>query len=288
MTTYTYEFTAFTEDALLSAGSGNGSNLGYGDSFTMPASADATFVVTDNDPYLSGDSRRNENANDHSYQTATITVDGEEAGNGGQIYGEQYFWVWGSSGQWYLMIEIEQEGTNDDYFTFYNAYGVPQDGETLTVSCGGNISCWQPHMGCLESPASTTPPVAVLDAITITEGESIGDSDDDAQLNILANDFDTDGTISLTGVNGAQPGDLLTITTDGGQSVDVTVDANGNLFFDTGSDFDSLRVGETDSFNLTYTITDNDGNIATSTVTVTIEGETSVTAADDVIACKDF
>ena len=140
MTTYTYEFTAFTEEALLSAGSENGSNLGYGDSFTMPASADTTFVVTDNDPYLSGDSWNNENANDSSYQTASIIVDGEEAGNGGQIYGEQYFWVWGhESGQWYLMIEIEQEGTGDDYFTFYNAYGVPQEGETLTVECGGNI-----------------------------------------------------------------------------------------------------------------------------------------------------
>ncbi len=283
MTTYTYEFTAFTEDALLSAGSGNGTNLGYGDSFTMPASADVTFAVTDNDPYLSGDSWNNENANDSSYQTATITIDGEEAGNGGQVYGEQYFWVWGSSGNWYLMIEIEQEGTGDDYFTFYNAYGVPEEGETLTVSCGGNISCWQPHMGCLEGPAASIPPVAVLDEITITEGDSIGDGDDDAQLNILANDFDTDGTISLTGVNGAEPGDVVTVTTDRGVVVDVTVDVNGNLFFDSASDFDSLRVGETDSFQLTYTITDDDGNNATSTVTVTIEGETTVDAVDDVI-----
>lgn len=281
MTTYTYEFTAFTEDALLSAGSGNGSNLGNGDSFTMPASADATFSVTDNDPYLSGDSRRNENSNDRSYQTATITVDGEEVGNGGQIYGEQYFWVWGSSGNWYMLLEIEQEGTNDDYFAFYNAYGMPEEGETLTVSCGGNISCWQPHMGCIESPPATTPPVAVLDAITITEGEAIGDNNDDAQLNILANDFDTDGTISLTGVNGAAPGDVITVTTDGGVSVDVTVDANGNLFFDTGSDFDNLLDGQSDSFELTYTITDNDGNLATSTVTVTIEGESGIDAVDD-------
>lgn len=281
MTTYTYEFTAFTEDALLNAGSGNGSNLGYGDSFTMPTSADVTFAVTDDDPYLSGDSQNNENANDSSYQTATITIDGEEVGNGGQVYGEQYFWVQGSSGNWYVMIEIEQEGAGDDYFTFYNAYGVPEAGETLTVSCGGNISCWEPHMGCLESPPATTPPVAVLDAITITEGESIGDNDDDAQLNILANDFDTDGTISLTGVNGAAPGDVVTVTTEGGVAVDVTVDASGNLFFDTGADFNTLLDGQSDSFELTYTITDNDGNAATSTVTVTIEGESSIDAVDD-------
>ena len=281
MTTYTYEFTAFTEDALLEAGSGNGSNLGYGDSFTMPATADTTFVVTDNDQYLSGDSRRNENSNDRSYQTATITVDGEEAGNGGQVYGEKYFWVWGSSGNWYLMIEIEQERTNDDYFTFYGPYGMPQEGETLTVSCGGNISCWQPNMNYMEGPPVVAPPLAVLDTITITEGESIGDSSDDAQLNILANDFDTDGTISLTEVNGAAPGEVLTVVTEGGVTVDVTVDANGNLSFDSRSAFDALRLEESDTFELTYSITDDDGNVATSTVTVTIEGEESPPDAID-------
>ena len=282
MTMYTYEFAAFTEEELLNAGSGNGSNLGYGDSFDMPATASATFVVTDNDSYLSGDSRRNENSNDRSYQTATITIDGEEAGNGGQIYGEKYFWVWGAdSGQWFLMIEIEQEGTNDDYFTFYNAYGVPEDGETLIVSCGGNISCWQPNMNNLEGPPMAAPPVAVLDAITITEGESIGDADDDAQLNILSNDFDPDGEITLTEVNGAAPGEVITVTTEGGVTVDVTVDAAGNLSFDSGSAFDSLRLEESDTFALTYSIVDDDGNTATSTVTVTIEGEESPPDAID-------
>ncbi|MEM7268397.1 MAG: Ig-like domain-containing protein [Pseudomonadota bacterium] len=280
----TYEFTAFLEETLLGAGSGNGSNLGYGDKFSMPASTDVTFSVTDDDPYLSGDSWNNENANDSSLQTASITADGEEVGNGGQVYGEQYFWLKGSDGNWYVMIEIEQEGDGQDYFTFYDAYGVPDPGVELTVYCGGNISCWQPHMGCLDGgDPPETPPVANEDEITIGEGESIGDSGDDAQLNILANDFDPDGTFELTDVNGEAPGAVLTVTTAGGVEVEVTVDADGNLSFDTGEDFDNLLDGQSDSFQLTYTITDNDGNIATSTVTVNIEGESTVDAVNDAI-----
>lgn len=286
---YTYEFSAFTEASLLEAGPGNGSNLGNGDSFYMPATSDTLVIVTDNDTYLSGDGRKRSNdiAKDGSFQTAEIYVDGEEAGNGGKIYGEKYFWVLGSSDQWYMMIEIEQEGISGDYFTFYNAYGVPVEGEELTVSCSGNISSWEPHMGCLEGAPATSPPVAVLDSITISEGEAIGDNGDNAQLNILENDFDADGEIELIGVNGAEPSGVITVTTEGGVTVGVTVDANGNLFFDSGSDFDGLRLGESDSFQLTYTIIDTDGNEASSTVTVTIEGETEIDAVDDFITVSE-
>mgnify|MGYP001301891678 CR=1 FL=1 len=70
-------------------------------------------------------------------------------------------------------------------------------------------------------------------------------------------------------------------------TVGVTVDANGNLFFDSGSDFDGLRFGESDSFQLTYTIIDTDGNEASSTVTVTIEGETEIDAVDDFITFSE-
>ena len=80
----TYNFTAFTEADLLAAGSGN--DLGYGDTFTMPGSASVEFSVTDNDNRLSGDSRHNENSNDKHGQQASITQDGQEVGNGGQIY----------------------------------------------------------------------------------------------------------------------------------------------------------------------------------------------------------
>lgn len=85
----TYNFTAFTAADLLAAGSGNGNDLGYGDTFTMPGSASVEFSVTDNDNQLSGDSRHNENSNDKHGQQASITQDGQEVGNGGQIYAER-------------------------------------------------------------------------------------------------------------------------------------------------------------------------------------------------------
>ncbi|MDP5220671.1 SdrD B-like domain-containing protein [Ruegeria sp. 2205SS24-7] len=126
-----YEWTAITEADLLDQG-GNGSSIGCGDSFTMPASATVCMSTKDNDYSLSGDSCRNENANDWSGQQAYI--DGEAVG--GQMYAESYHVLKGSDGQTYYMIEIEIEGhdapgAGDDYFTFYGK--VPPAGTELTV-----------------------------------------------------------------------------------------------------------------------------------------------------------
>jgi len=81
----TYEFAAFTEAELLAQGTA-GTNIGRGDSFTMPSSSSVTFDVVDNDSYLSGDSWNNENANDQSGQTATVTENGVVTSSGNQIY----------------------------------------------------------------------------------------------------------------------------------------------------------------------------------------------------------
>ena len=123
-----YEFTAFAESDLVSG------NLGCGATFEMPSCSSVSFKVKDNDEYLSGDSKCNENSDDRYGQTATIQdSDGNELGNGGQIYGESFWWVKDQHGNWYVLVEIEQEGTNDDYFTFYtgNGYGVPPAGVRL-------------------------------------------------------------------------------------------------------------------------------------------------------------
>lgn len=141
MTTTTYEFTAFTEADLLDAGA-EGSGVSCGDTFTMPAGATTCIEVTDNDAFLSGDNYCNENANDKYGQQASITgEDGNELGNGGQIYAEKYFWVCDDAGNWYVMIEIEQEGSNDDFFTFYTGHGytVPEEGTELTVYSSRNV-----------------------------------------------------------------------------------------------------------------------------------------------------
>ena len=140
--TTTYEFTAYGEQTLLDAGSDNGSGINCGDSFKLPDSATVCIEVTDNDIYLSGDNYHNENANDQSYQTAEITdTDGNELGNGGQVYAEKYWWVKDDGGNWYIMVEIEQEGSGDDYFTFYTGggYEVPEPGTHLTVHSSCNV-----------------------------------------------------------------------------------------------------------------------------------------------------
>lgn len=140
-TTQTYEFTAFSESDLQDAGISGG--VSCGDSFTMPASASLCIKVEDNDAYLSGDGRRwsNDQASDRSYQTAEISVgeDGAEVGNSGQIYAEKYFWVCDQDGNWYALIEIEQEGSSENYYTFHADYGVPPADAILTVSSSCNI-----------------------------------------------------------------------------------------------------------------------------------------------------
>ena len=137
----TYEFTAFTEADLQDAGAA-GSGVNCGDTFTMPAGATTCFEVSDNDSFLSGDNYCNENSNDQYGQTAVITGEnGEELGNGGQIYAEKYFWVCDDAGNWYVLINIEQEGSGEDDFTFYTGHGftVPEEGTELTVYSSCNV-----------------------------------------------------------------------------------------------------------------------------------------------------
>ena len=151
--TNTYEFTAFSEDDLLQGT--NGDDINCGDVFTMPGSSTICFSVKDNDTTLSGDSCWNEHSNDGSYQTASIidAASGNELGNGGQIYAESYFWVQDQNGNWYVLIEIEQEGTGDKFYTFYtgSGYSLPPAGATLTVKSECNVSDWEPDFRCLDA-----------------------------------------------------------------------------------------------------------------------------------------
>ena len=129
-----YEVTAFRESDLV-----NG-NLGCGSKFTVPGSATTCLTIEDNDSKLSGDCR--DNSTDSSGQKAAITVDGVEVGNGGQVYAESYHILKDSDGNKYILVEIEQEGTYDDYFTFYtgNGYTMPAAGTELTVVQTCNLS----------------------------------------------------------------------------------------------------------------------------------------------------
>ena len=150
MSYQTYEFTAFEIGDLRPAGE---KSVDCGETFTMPGEASLCFSVTDNDPFLSGDSCHNENADDHYGQHASIEGDNGEVGNGGQIYAESYFWVYDEHGNWYVLVEIEQEGSNENYYTFYEGHGysVPAAGTHLTVHSECNVTSDFLDYKCLDA-----------------------------------------------------------------------------------------------------------------------------------------
>lgn len=282
-----YSFTAFSESDMLAAGANSGDYLCKGETITMPGSASATLTVTDDDSRLSGDSRRNENANDCRGQQAEITENGQPTGNGGQIYAECYYWLCDPQGNWYLLIEIEQEGTCDNYFTFCDSYGcgVPAPGTELTVYCCGNISCWEPSYDCLGAGnggggAPNAAPVAADDAFATDEETSVSGD-------LLANDTDANDTeLSVADVDFGNVGEATVVATDSGNfSGTLTVNADGTFTLVPGAELNDLRIGETETVTFSYTVTDDEGATDTASVTITIEGlNENPEADDDIIA----
>ena len=279
-----FEFTALSESALSSG------NIKPGSTFVVPDIPTATFIVTDDDGSLSGD--RDDMARDATQQTASIQDgDGGELGNGGAIYAEVWFWVVDEDGNRYRMIEIEQEGGAEDYFTFIDdGAGVPGPGAILTVESRSNVTGdWvdylalgagstaapeptpeapEPDLAPAPSPAVTISIDAVDDAIAV--GEDVDIVDDDAggvtgvdALNVLGNDVSSTGTFTITDVAalgvqdpGLDPavGVTFTVTSEGGRQGQVTLEADGDLLFDGGTNFEDLNTGQTDRFQLAYTI----------------------------------
>ncbi len=274
----TYEIGAFTEQELLDQGMA-GTNIGYNDVFVMPSTTSVVMDVTDNDGTLSGDSWNNENANDQSGQTATITENGVVTSSGNQIYAECYHWVKDQDGNWYIMIEIEVEGESGDYFTFYG--DVPPEGSVLTVKCAGNVSCNWVSYDCLMEPNDISPPLANDDAASVSETET-------ATLNVLTNDVDIDGDVlTVTAVEGGEVGQSFEVFSSEGYSAMATLNADGSLTVVPGPEFTQLAEGETTTISFEYTITDEDGLTSTATVTVEVNGETTLAAADDAIIVQE-
>lgn len=124
-----FTFTAFGEADLTDG------HIIHGVTFTQPDVPTLSFSVTDNDGTLSGDFF--DRARDFSGQTAEITRDGDEIGNGGKIYAERVFEVEGSDGKTYTLVEIEQEHSHVDYFAYLG--DVPPAGVALTVGDISNV-----------------------------------------------------------------------------------------------------------------------------------------------------
>lgn len=128
----TFSFTGFAQADLFGPSS-IAPHLG----FTMPTAATLDITVTDDDTRLSGDAFRNERGDDTRGQTATISRDGEEIGNGGTLYAERVWHVYDDQGVQYVLVELEQPGHLPDNFTFLGT--VPPAGAALTVGGSANV-----------------------------------------------------------------------------------------------------------------------------------------------------
>lgn len=120
-------------------------------------------------------------------------------------------------------------------------------------------------------------PDAVDDAVTT-------DEDTAASTNILINDTDDDGDVlTVTDIEGGSVGTQFSFTSDGGRDALVTVSADGTMTVDPNGSFEDLSTGDTDTFTLTYHISDGNGGTDCAEVVVTIEGVNDApVAVDDV------
>lgn len=242
-----YEFTAFTEADFLGQG-GNGSSIGCGDSFTMPGSASVCLSTWDNDGSLSGDTCRDDQANDSSGQKAI--VDGERVGS--QMYAESYHVLKGSDGKTYYMIEIEIEchdapGAGDDYFTFYGA--VPPAGVELSVVKTCNVKGNWVDFKCLgageKAPANEAPTFTNIPA----DGIFCVDENQTFVIDLAATDADGD-TLTYEIVGGADAS-AFTIDPETGEltfvaapDYEAPTDGNGNNVYDVTVKVSDGKGGE--------------------------------------------
>jgi len=126
------------------------------------------------------------------------------------------------------------------------------------------------------------PPVAVNDAITITEDDAIGpvaDSNDNGSetvtLNVLDNDSDPnpDDVLTVQTAGGVDAGNSFSVVTADGRTVDVVVGSDGTVSFDTAGQFDDLNTGDEDIVSFSYTVTDGNGATDAAHVDITLLGD---------------
>lgn len=118
-------------------------------------------------------------------------------------------------------------------------------------------------------------PVAADDLLVTDEAT-------EASLNILANDTAGDGAIRIVAVDGGSAdGTPFTLTTDDGLDASFTLQPDGTLTVTPGAGFRALGQGESRSFQIAYTIEDDDGDQSAATVTVQVNGLNEPPAAED-------
>jgi VCBS repeat-containing protein len=200
---------------------------------------------------------------------------------------------------------VNQSITSDDGVLTLTGYSLAGDTATITYSfdptstsrdhSGGNNSVIDMFaivatdnesdssaVGSLDILITDTAPVAVADTNEIDEGfRSVGVSNTVTgnvygATGASAND-NADGTL-VDAVSGDEP---VTAGTFTGTYGSLVLGADGQYTYTVDNDnvtVDDLNDGESVVDVVTYTVTDGDGDVATSTLSVTINGETDVAA----------
>nr|WP_255702129.1 VCBS domain-containing protein [Salinicola sp. DM10] len=111
-------------------------------------------------------------------------------------------------------------------------------------------------------------PVAVADTGSTGENATLNVS---AAQGVLANDSDVDGgTLSVSAVNGTDANVGQAIAGSNGGT--FTLNADGSYSFNPGTAFDRLAAGQSDTTQISYTVSDGQGGSDTATLTVTVTG----------------
>ncbi|MGB0506246.1 MAG: Ig-like domain-containing protein [Pikeienuella sp.] len=122
------------------------------------------------------------------------------------------------------------------------------------------------------------------DVITAADDALATDEETTVTGNVLTNDSsDLGQDLEVVDFAGAAAGTTVDVTSADGRTAQVTIDANGDISVVAGDDFADLRTGESDTVTVSYTVRNEDGDEETATVTITVDGVTDVTTADDTL-----
>ncbi len=142
-----------------------------------------------------------------------------------------------------LQITLTGDGAGDPLDLTVTATATEDNGDTASVSQS------------VSSDGTNIDPDANDDTATVDEDASV-------TMNVLANDTDPDG-------------DALTVTDAtlaDGVDGDVVINPDGTITFTPGAGYNDLAVGESETVEITYTISDGQGGTDTATATVTVTG----------------
>ncbi|MEL6613717.1 MAG: hypothetical protein AAFQ53_16610, partial [Bacteroidota bacterium] len=248
-----YSFTVLDESQLLSGGD---RSLSTGDSFTYNG-AHGEMTVWDNDMWMDGDRGRGNNdvGSDRSQPGELDLGNGPEPV--GNVYMESYYIVQGSDGKCYVLCEIEAtcytgENNTDDVFAFYG--DVPPEGVTLTVGCQYNVSYGA--YDCLDAGDIPTTQEEMLDALNasfVTDEETAISGD--LSSYIVDETGEMAEGVEVESISVGELGQELTVTTEGGLTGTLIVNADGSFTFTPSAELAAvLEEGDTDTLSFEYSI----------------------------------